>query len=128
MSRSILHRGLVTAGCALLTATVNAQTMSSEFVVSGDAAARMLDVLNLKSAASGTAPPQLATSRKLPVEGRILTREDWKQLEHDNLLAALRKASWKVSGVGGAAELLDMKPTTLVSRMKALGIEKPRER
>ena len=33
-------------------------------------------------------------------------------------------------GRGGAAELLDVKPTTLASRIKALGItiEKPRER
>ncbi len=30
--------------------------------------------------------------------------------------------NWKVSGRGGAAELLDLKPTTLSSRMKRLGI------
>jgi hypothetical protein len=35
-----------------------------------------------------------------------------------------------VFGRGGAAELLDVKPTTLASRIKALGItfEKPRDR
>jgi transcriptional regulator with GAF, ATPase, and Fis domain len=32
----------------------------------------------------------------------------------------------KVSGNGGAAQLLGMKPTTLSSRMKALGIERKR--
>lgn len=68
-------------------------------------------------------PPPSGTS---PGEPGILRREEWRRLERDNLLAALQRANWKVSGVGGAAELLDMKPTTLVSRMKALGIEKPR--
>ena len=45
-----------------------------------------------------------------------------------NILAALESCGGKVFGRGGAAELLDVKPTTLASRIKALGIaiEKPR--
>jgi hypothetical protein len=31
---------------------------------------------------------------------------------------------WQVSGDGGAAELLGMKPTTLEARMKKLGIKR----
>jgi hypothetical protein len=30
-----------------------------------------------------------------------------------------------VAGAGGAAELLGMKPSTLASRLKALGIQRP---
>jgi transcriptional regulator with GAF, ATPase, and Fis domain len=45
--------------------------------------------------------------------------------QRENVLAALRCARWKISGEGGAAELLDVKPTTLRSRLKKLGLEKP---
>ncbi|RKY19922.1 MAG: hydrogenase [Planctomycetota bacterium] len=39
---------------------------------------------------------------------------------------ALQRAGGRVSGAGGAAELLGLRPTTLTSRMKTLGIERPR--
>jgi two-component system, NtrC family, response regulator HydG len=44
--------------------------------------------------------------------------------ERDHILATLEKCDWKVYGIGGAAELLDIKPSTLYSRMKKLGLEK----
>ncbi|MVN76022.1 response regulator [Hymenobacter sp. HMF4947] len=42
------------------------------------------------------------------------------------ILAALAQASNRVRGTGGAAELLNIKPTTLEARMKKLGISVPR--
>ena len=42
--------------------------------------------------------------------------------------AALDACHGKVFGPGGAADLLDLKPTTLASRMKALGIAGARGR
>ena len=53
---------------------------------------------------------------------RILTDSELRQFEADNIRAALKESRGKVSGSGGAAELLGMKPTTLASRIKALGI------
>ena len=41
-----------------------------------------------------------------------------------NILAALRMTNGKISGEDGAAGLLGIKPTTLASRMKALGVGK----
>jgi transcriptional regulator with GAF, ATPase, and Fis domain len=38
----------------------------------------------------------------------------------------LQSVEWKIAGEKGAAQLLGMKPTTLSSRMKALGIERKR--
>jgi formate hydrogenlyase transcriptional activator len=38
----------------------------------------------------------------------------------------LEETGWRVSGEGGAARLLGMKPTTLEARMKKLGITRPR--
>lgn len=49
---------------------------------------------------------------------------EWKERERANMEAALRKTGWRVAGKGGAAELLGMKPTTLASRIKALGIRR----
>jgi transcriptional regulator with GAF, ATPase, and Fis domain len=39
---------------------------------------------------------------------------------------ALEAANWKISGAGGAAERLGLNANTLSSRMKSLGIERPR--
>ena len=47
-----------------------------------------------------------------------------REREKANLLAALRKANWRISGDGGAAELLGLKPSTLTYRMGVFGIEK----
>ena len=47
-----------------------------------------------------------------------------QELEKEHIGAALAATGGKVSGLGGAAELLGLKPTTLESRMKKLGIQK----
>jgi transcriptional regulator with GAF, ATPase, and Fis domain len=52
----------------------------------------------------------------------ILTRDELKRQERESIKAALKESGGKVFGPGGAAELLNMKPTTLASRIKALKI------
>jgi len=52
----------------------------------------------------------------------VATRDDWKRQERENIMRALQQAGGKVSGPGGAAELLGMRPTTLSSRLKVMGI------
>ncbi len=54
----------------------------------------------------------------------ILTYPDLERRERENVLAALEKTKWKISGPGGVAELLGVNATTLASRMKAMGIRK----
>lgn len=56
----------------------------------------------------------------------LVTFPDLREAERRAILAALAESHWKVSGPGGAADLLEVKPTTLTSRMKAMGIERPR--
>jgi len=68
------------------------------------------------------------TPRKIPAEilnGAFIPDADWREMERLNLLNALARTNWKVSGTGGAAELLGIKPSTLESRMKALAISRP---
>ena len=42
-----------------------------------------------------------------------------------HILAVLQKSDWRISGKGGAAEILGLKRTTLQSKMKKLGIRRP---
>ncbi|MBU2551234.1 MAG: sigma 54-interacting transcriptional regulator [Proteobacteria bacterium] len=50
-----------------------------------------------------------------------------KEMERRFIIEALQKTNWKIYGPGGAAELLDINYSTLYSRMKKLGIRKPRK-
>jgi transcriptional regulator with GAF, ATPase, and Fis domain len=52
----------------------------------------------------------------------VLTDVEVRKLEADNIRAALGVTDGKVYGPGGAAELLGVKPTTLASRIKTLGL------
>ena len=58
-----------------------------------------------------------------PVTGELLTEDQLKSLERDNLVRALSRTRGRVFGESGAASLLGMKPTTLASRLKKLAIE-----
>ncbi len=55
----------------------------------------------------------------------FLTEAEMRRRERENLLAVLASASWKIKGPDGAAELLGVKPTTLLSRMKKMGLRRP---
>ncbi len=60
-----------------------------------------------------------------PARDDVLTEKELKALQKKNILAALKQANWRVSGKGGAAELLGIRPTTLNDRIKTFGIKKP---
>ena len=47
---------------------------------------------------------------------------EMKRRDKANILAALEQTHWKISGAGGAAELLGVRPTTLAYRIKKLGL------
>jgi transcriptional regulator with GAF, ATPase, and Fis domain len=55
----------------------------------------------------------------------FLTQAQLEQRERDNLLVVLEKANWKIKGPGGAAELLGVKPPTLLSRINRWGLKRP---
>ena len=48
--------------------------------------------------------------------------------EREQILGVLEETAWRIRGAGGAAELLDIKPTTLEARMARLGIKRPGKR
>jgi len=45
-------------------------------------------------------------------------------MERDYINLVLKRTGWRVSGARGAAKILGLKPTTLESRMKKLGIRR----
>ena len=62
-----------------------------------------------------------------PVESSLNLPRDLKLevVERNHIIDVLKKTAWRVSGEEGAAHLLGLKPTTLESRMKKMGITRP---
>ncbi|HEX7063347.1 MAG TPA: sigma-54-dependent Fis family transcriptional regulator [Woeseiaceae bacterium] len=73
------------------------------------------------AAASGSAKQRADDSG----HDAVLTEKELKALQKKNILAALKAANWRVSGKGGAAELLGIRPTTLNDRIRSFGIKRP---
>ena len=58
--------------------------------------------------------------REPPTEGTL------DEVQRKHILKVLGRTEWRVSGASGAAKILGLKPTTLESRMKKLGISRRR--
>jgi transcriptional regulator with GAF, ATPase, and Fis domain len=54
----------------------------------------------------------------------VIPEKQWRERERANVLAALRASNFRISGKGGAAELLGLNPGTLASRLRAMGISR----
>ena len=89
-------------------AVIGARAGPLEFDLPGDA----------KSNQPASAPTGKSKSRSKD----ILNYSALKRRERENLLAALEATRWRISGPSGAAKLLGLRPTTLVSKIKALGL------
>ncbi|MFY7815375.1 MAG: sigma-54 interaction domain-containing protein, partial [Chryseobacterium taeanense] len=59
-----------------------------------------------------------------PTEESDVEIKSLEEIERDHILKALKSSNGKVSGVGGAAEVLKIHAQTLYSKMKKLGIDK----
>jgi transcriptional regulator with GAF, ATPase, and Fis domain len=79
--------------------------------------------LQLAEWATGAHVPVAAIPPLTALPGGGLT--GLMDLERQHIHSTLERTRWKVSGPGGAAEILGLKPTTLEARMKKLGIVRP---
>jgi transcriptional regulator with GAF, ATPase, and Fis domain len=72
---------------------------------------------------SGATP---VTKHPDPNQGdvEIFTEVELRQRERANLRAALNKTGWKIKGPDGASELLGVKPTTLLFRIRKMGLKR----
>jgi len=82
------------------------------------------DRLNLDRALPEAPPAARDAAAAAAVDATsIRTLKEMEELERNNLQRALKAAQGRVSGERGAAELLGMNPSTLRSRLKALGVK-----
>ena len=84
------------------------------------------DRLRVDLAYTGNGRKPTAGSVPVAESDGYVTAAEFRDLEKQNIQAALEAADWRVSGAGGAAELLEIKASTLAYRIKALGIKKKR--
>ncbi|HET9275621.1 MAG TPA: helix-turn-helix domain-containing protein, partial [Gemmatimonadales bacterium] len=70
--------------------------------------------------------PGGAPVRAEPAAPAGAARRNLAEIERSHIVEVLEGCGWKVSGPGGAAQILGLRPTTLESRMKKLGIARPR--
>ena len=68
------------------------------------------DLGNIRTEIAGTSPQGSASL---------------EETEKRHILEILNRAGWRIYGPGGAAKMLAIKPTTLCSRLKKLGIKRP---
>ncbi len=68
------------------------------------------------------AHPRKTTTVESTTSDRIMTDQEIRDLEVNNIQAALKACGGKVYGPNGAANLLGLKPTTLTSRIKSLRV------
>lgn len=59
-------------------------------------------------------------------QDQTLEGETLEQGEYRLIVRTLKRVHWRIEGPGGAAELLNVHASTLRSRMRKLGIERPR--
>ena len=72
-----------------------------------------------------------ATDHRLSISVPTLPAQAGKsvrmvEVERDHLRSVLASARWRIRGMGGAAERLGLKPTTLETRMAKLGLVRPK--
>jgi PAS domain S-box-containing protein len=78
---------------------------------------------------NSTHPPSTTEQKaQAGFTGGLMTEDERHARERSNMINALSKSGGKISGPGGAAELLHLKPTTLASRLKRYNIDPSRYR
>lgn len=106
-----------------LAAGVRRARSFAELELRGEALGRenqwLREALAAERARAGAAAPAL---------GEPMTDAELRALEQENLRRVLERCGGRIYGRGGAAERLGLRPTTLVSRIQALGVERIKRR
>ena len=94
-------------------------------LLSPDGTLRLRGVLPEADRTAGA--PTGEPSRQIAQE--VVPEIEWRRRERQNLRAALERTKGRIYGPDGAAQLLGVKPTTLISRLEAFGLrDAPRRR
>lgn len=71
-----------------------------------------------------TLEQKVATAQAAVQNEGIIADEEMQERVKQNMLAALDQCDWKLFGEDGAAALLGLRPTTLASRIKRMGLKR----
>src|SRR5436190_5059048 len=69
---------------------------------------------------------RLVISVPRPVAGSPARSARLTDVERDHIRGVLESTGWRIRGIGGAADRLGLRPTTLETRMAKLGLARPR--
>ena len=75
-----------------------------------------------QQSASPSSPDASSQPTQPPEDGGLV---GFAEAERRAIIHALNTAGWRISGRGGAAEILGLKPTTLHAKMRKLGVSRP---
>ncbi len=92
-------------------------------IITQDSKLHLVDTLESLAIESESQTSFSDFGSELSVESHAETLE---QSEYNLILRTLKKVHWRLEGQGGAADVLKINPSTLRSRMKKLGISRPR--
>jgi len=70
--------------------------------------------------------PRLVIQVPRPVAGSPARSARLTDVERDHIRGVLESTGWRIRGIGGAADRLGLRPTTLETRMAKLGLARPR--
>src|SRR5215831_9971845 len=70
--------------------------------------------------------PRLAIAIPQPCAGASARSARLCDVEREHIRSVLESSGWRIRGVGGAADRLGLRPTTLETRMAKLGLKRPR--
>jgi PAS domain S-box-containing protein len=81
--------------------------------------------LRLDLSMPGFALAEAAPAESVLATAEVLSEKEMRDYQKRNVVKALEQSNWKVSGAGGAAELLGVRPTTLADRIRTYKIRRP---
>ena len=64
-----------------------------------------------------------ATKSRTREESEVIPDKEMSRRMRNNMVAALKRSGGRIYGPGGAAELLGIRPSTLSTRIKKLGLK-----
>jgi PAS domain S-box-containing protein len=83
------------------------------------------NMLRLDLSLPGRAFEEDVAVTEVPRDDNVLSEMEMREFQKANTVKAMEQAHWKVSGPGGAAELLGVRPTTLADRIRTYKIKRP---
>jgi transcriptional regulator with GAF, ATPase, and Fis domain len=95
------------------------QNVIERAVITSRLGSLRLDIPSAESGSSATA----TTGSKSREESEVLPDKEMTRRMRDNMIAALKASGGRIYGPGGAAELLGIRPSTLTTRIKKLGLK-----